>query len=947
MQTRNTGAVHSFETDVPRRAFRPQQRWMPSANALALACAVGLAFSAQAQAQQTTEQTQQAQQDQTTTPSQDAQTTSTLDAVQVIGIRHAIATSIQTKNESSSIIESVSAEDLGKLPDISIADAISRLPGLTMQRLDGRGQVIHIRGFSEQFAGTLLNGREQVTTGDNRGVEFDQYPAELINSVVVYKTPDASLVGQGISGTVDMRTVRPLDFGERRIVISGQGEKNSLGNLTEGGKDTGYRFSASYVDQFANDTIGVAVGVARLSAPFQEKHYKSWWWANTDPWGAPQGAKPADAIALQGAEGWVKSRDTTRDGVMAVLEFKPNDTWHSVLDMYHSKFEQDEWMRGAMWTNDPWWNGGAATYTAANTTDYHGYPVVTSGTLSGIQPVVRNDDNQREDKISAFGWNNEFKWDVYTLAADVSYSRATRDQSTLETYAGMLGGLDVDFQIPLTPGYADYALPDLSDPNSVYLRDPQGWGHDGRMENSQQKDTLKSFRLSMNRLVDSYFLPSYDVGFNYSKRTKDKAAQVYFTDLPGRTPTLVDPSLLFAPTSLGFAGMGNVLSYDARELLSRYYDVYLSESNDDLQKDQSIEEEIRTFYAKANLDFDLTDTVRVRGNVGVQYVHTDQASDGVVILADGPVAVTGVGASYGDILPSLNLVFDFGNGWNVRFGAAREIMRPRINDMGAYGNVGVAVTNGIGEWTGSGGNPELEPYRANAVDLSVEKYFGESNSSYVALAAFYKALDSYIYTQTIPWNFAGYDYEGDTPPASDWGTFSTPANGTGGYMRGAELGMALGGDLISSALDGFGLLLNASYTESSIDPDGPNQGSGTDTFPGLSKIVANATLYYEKNGFSARVSQRFRDPYRGEYSYIFGQRTYRYTRNERTVDLQLGYDFPETSALGGLSLLAQVNNLTNEPFRTEVSDSNGFGLFFPEEYTEYGRQYLLGFRYAF
>ena len=914
----------------------------PKKRILVIACCLGLFAAPWAQAQEQ----QAATADESPAQEQDV---STLDAVVVTGIRQSIAKSVEVKNESSSIVEAISAEDIGKLPDISIADSISRLPGLTMQRVDGRGQVIHIRGMSEQFAGTLLNGREQVSTGDSRGVEFDQYPAELINAVVVYKTPDASLVGQGLSGTVDMQTIRPLDFGERRIVFGGQGEYNSLGDLTAGGKDKGYRLSASYVDQFADNTIGVAVGVARLSSPFQEKHYKSWWWANTDLWGAPQGAKPADAIALQGAEGWVKSRDMTRDGVMAVLEFKPNDSWHSVLDMYHSKFEQQEWMRGAMWTNDPYWNGGAATYTAANTTMYHGVPVVTSGTLSGIQPVVRNDDNQREDKLSAIGWNNEFKWDVYTLSADASYSRAEREQSALETYAGMLGGLDVDFEIPLTAGYANYALPDFSDSTSVYLSDPQGWGHDGRMEDSQQKDTLKSFRLDLNRLVESSdFLRSYDVGFNYSKRTKDKSAQVYFADLPDREPTLIDPSLLSAATSLGFAGMGNVISYDPRELLGRYYNVYLSESNDDLQKDQRIEEEIRTFYAKANLDMDLTDTVRLRGNVGVQYIRTEQASSGVVIEQNetGSELVAGTGgASYGDILPSLNLVADFGNGWNVRFGAARELMRPRINDMGAYGSVGVAVTDGVGEWTGSGGNPELEPYRADAVDLSVEKYFGESNSSYVAVALFYKDLDSYIYTRTIPWNFAGYDYEGTVAPASDWGTFSSPANGTGGYMRGLEFGSALSGDLLHPMLEGFGLLLNASYTESSIDPDGPDQGSGTDTFPGLSKIVANATLYYEKNGFSARVSQRFRDPYRGEYSYIFGQRSYRYTLNERTVDLQVSYDFPESSKLGGLSLMFQVNNLNNEPFRTEVSDSNGLGLFFPEEYTEYGRQYMLGFRY--
>jgi len=909
---------------------------------LVLACLAAIACPAIAYAQD-------AQQQEEPPPAPAAQQPTQLDTVRVTGIRGSIASSVETKSESTSIVEAISAEDIGKLPDISIADSIARLPGLTSQRLDGRGQVVHIRGFSEQFAGTLLNGREQVTTGDNRGVELDQYPSELINGVTVYKTPDASLIGQGISGTVDLQSIRPLAFGERRIVFSGQGEYNSLGNITDGGEDTGYRVSASYVDQFANDTVGFAIGVARMTSPFQEQHYKSWWWANTDLWDAPQGAKPADAIALQGAEGWVKSRDTTRDGVMAVLEFKPNDTWHSVLDVYASRFDQEEWMRGTMWTNDPWWNEGAVTYTDAQTTLYHGVPVVTSGTLSGIEPVVRNDNNTRESRLFSAGWNNEFKFgDVYTLTADASYSRAKVEDSRLETYAGRLGGLDVDFRVPLSAGYGYYALPDQSDPATVYLRDPQGWGHDGRLEDSHQKDELKAFKLALNRLVESSdFLRSYDVGVHYGKRTKEKSAEVYFADLPGRAPTLVDPALLRNPTDLGFAGMGRVLTFDPRELLSRYYDVYLSESNDDLQKDAITEEKIKTFYFKANLDMDLPGDVRLRGNAGVQYIRTDQSSTGVVVEQndDGQVLTAGTaGASYGDILPSLNLVADFGNGWNLRLGAAREIMRPRINDMGARASVWVNVQDGVGEWRGSGGNPELEPYRANAYDISVEKYFG--TASYVALALFYKDLDSYIYTREVPWDFSGYDYEGDTPPASNVGIFSAPANGTGGYMRGVEFSTALGGELLHEALDGFGLLLNASYTESSIDPDGPDIGSGTDTFPGLSKIVGNATLYYEKHGFSARVSQRFRDPYRGEYGSIFGQRTYRYTTNERVIDLQLGYDFPESSRLSGLSLLFQVNNLNNEPFRTEVSDSHDMHIFFPEEYTEYGRQYLIGFRYA-
>ena len=109
----------------------------------------------------------------------------------------------------------MSAEDIGKLPDASIGEAIARLPGIAAQRLRGRADVISIRGFGPDYSTTLLNGREQTSTGDNRAVQFDQYPAEVINQVNIYKTPIASVIGQGIAGTIDLRTIRPLEFGQR------------------------------------------------------------------------------------------------------------------------------------------------------------------------------------------------------------------------------------------------------------------------------------------------------------------------------------------------------------------------------------------------------------------------------------------------------------------------------------------------------------------------------------------------------------------------------------------------------------------------------------------------------------------------------------------------------------------------------------------------------------
>jgi iron complex outermembrane recepter protein len=168
-----------------------------------------------------------------------------LQEVTVTGIRAGVDAAIKIKRNSDDIVEAVSAEDIGKLPDTSIAESLARLPGLTTQRSDGRDSDISIRGFGPDFNGTLLNGREQVSTGDNRAIQFDQYPAELMSGVVVYKTPDAALVGQGLAGTIDMRTTRPLEYGRRTLVFDVRGIENSNGNLGADSDDKQYRASFS------------------------------------------------------------------------------------------------------------------------------------------------------------------------------------------------------------------------------------------------------------------------------------------------------------------------------------------------------------------------------------------------------------------------------------------------------------------------------------------------------------------------------------------------------------------------------------------------------------------------------------------------------------------------------------------------------------------------------
>jgi len=145
-------------------------------------------------------------------------------AIVVTGIRRSLQDSIQIKRNSASVVEAVSAEEIGKLPDVSIAESIARLPGIAAQRVGGRAEIVSIRGFSPDFTTVLLNGRQQASSGFNRAVEFDQYPSELLSSVVVYKSPDASISGMGLAGTVDLRTIRPLEYGKRAISLNIRGQ---------------------------------------------------------------------------------------------------------------------------------------------------------------------------------------------------------------------------------------------------------------------------------------------------------------------------------------------------------------------------------------------------------------------------------------------------------------------------------------------------------------------------------------------------------------------------------------------------------------------------------------------------------------------------------------------------------------------------------------------------
>jgi len=865
-----------------------------------------------------------------------------IDDVIVTGIRAAIQSSIAAKRNNTSIVEVVTAEDIGKLPDVSIAESLARLPGLTAQRLDGRSQVISIRGLGPDFTTALLNGREQVTTGDNRGVEFDQYPSELLSGVTIYKTPDSALVGQGLAGTADLQTIRPLAYGRRAFAANVRYELNDIGALNAGTTDNGVRYSVSYIDQFADDTVGVAFGYAHMGSPYQSERFNAW--------GYPGIAPGVNVIG--GTKPYVMSSELERDGFMGVVEFRPNDRWHTTIDAFYSVFDNTQILRGIEF---PLQWSSASLQPGYTVTD----GLVTQGTFNNVRGVVRNDVNTRESEVLALGFNTEFtpneRW---TLEADVSYSGVDRTDQIIESYAGTgdsgSGAADsLTFRIdgngiPQFDNNLNYADFNLIRPSS-----PQGWGggvipggQDGYLNSPTISDELFATRLQATMRTSGGPVASVDFGVNYNSRDKELIADEFFLGVAGGGFPVVPAQYRLDPTSLAFIGIPGMVSYDTLGLLnSGFFSLVRNPNSDVVSKNWVVEEAIITPFIRANLDTNWGN-IPVTGNFGFQVAVVDQSSSGFAARNVGGVTVsvpvTG-GATYSEFLPSANLIFEIGDQRFLRLAAARTQARPRMDEMRASRTFGFnnalnvpGATVNSSPWSGGGGNPELKPWIANVFDISIEQYFGRA--AYVSLAAFYKDLDTYIYNQNQVFDFTGFP-TGAGAAVINQGLVSAPANGEGGALYGVEFAVSTPFDFIAPWLEGFGGQFSVSSTESEIQPD---PGNPARPIPGLSETVANLTLYYERDGVQARVSNRYRSEFLGEVAGFGNGRTFRQVGAESIVDAQIGYQF-ESGPLEGLSAQFQVNNLTDEPFYTfENGDERRI-----IDYQSYGRTFLFGVNYRY
>jgi iron complex outermembrane receptor protein len=666
------------------------------------------------------------------------------------------------------------------------------------------------------------------------------------------------------------------------------------------------------------------------------------------------------------------SSELERDGFMGTVEFQPNDRFHSTIDAFYSEFQNTQILRGIEFPL--WWGGssGACGTPQVQTPTCRPGPqlqpgatvangFVTAGTFTNVKGVIRNDVNTRDSNITSLGWNTVFDVsDDWSLMADLSYSKVEREDVVLESYSGtgrdVAGALDtLGFRLDENNVAVFTRQLNYADPNLIRLTSPQGWGgdiipggQDGYLNNPSIDDELRAFRFeARHQFAEGGPFSSLTFGVNISEREKTFVNDQFFLGVPGGASAVVPSNFLLPATQLTYLGLGGVISYDALGLVnSGFYNRVRNPNADVLSGNWEVTEKVNIGYAQLNIDH-MLGSVPLTGNIGLQYVGTDQSSSGFAASGSGAstrsIAVTG-GVEYEEFLPSTNFILELPDDMFLRFAAARTLARTRMDDMRASRNFGFNVSNNTpaarpdvnSPWSGGGGNPQLRPTIANVYDVSFERYFA-NRTGYVSLAGFYKDLETFVFNRNQIFDFTGYP-TGGIVPVINQGVVSAPDNGEGGYISGVEFALSLPFDSFLPALEGFGMQASVSQTSSEIKPD----GQASTPLPGLSETVANVTVYYEANGFQARISNRYRSDFLGEVAGFGNGRTLRSVAAENVVDAQVGYEF-QSGILEGASVLFQVNNLTDEPFKTFNNGDERQVI----DYQSYGRTFLIGLNYRY
>lgn len=898
----------------------------------------------------------------------------------VTGFRGSLQQALTIKRDSSVASDAILAEDIGKFPDLNLSESIQRISGVAITREGGEGRQISVRGLGPQFTRVRINGMEALTTaggtdangGTNRGRSFDFniFASDLFSAITVQKTASAQTEEGSLGATVDLRTARPLDYDGFKLSASAQASYNDLSS------EVSPRMAGMISNTWADGTFGALVSVAYNKRKTQDEGTSTVRWATGNAFAPGFESGPAGGPSLAQLNAAYHPRfprfdkytqEQERIGATVALQWAPSDRTKLNFDFLYADLSGT---REETFLEAPSFSvGGACTpanrLTTCGIADtdvragvIDGANTLVSGTFDDVDLRVEDRFDELETKFTQYSldFTHEFS-DSFRLRAMAGHSKSDHDnpvQTTLTWDQFNVDGYSYDYSQGRVP-LIQYGNANLTDPapwtlSSVRLRPQTAVNTYDTVQAEVQYDLNEILTVQAGLSWKSYDFKTTELRrSNGTATNQESVVPPGARAIPlGSYTQLVD----FPGDGLGMPA-GNATSWIAPDLgtaadvLSLYDPTAFGGAwrlgpEPALGNNRSVDEEDKGGFVQVDFATEIA-SMPFRGNFGVRYVKTQQSASGYTFVSGSAVPIT-VDRSYDDTLPSMNLVLEPFEGFLIRFGAAQTMSRPDLGNLTPGATISVSGANR----TVTAGNPNLDPFRAKAYDLSFEWYY--SPEALVSVALFRKDVDSFVQTLTTNSSFSDNPFGlpdsvaiaacGTTPgcsPSSSW-NFSAPRNTPGGTVEGFELSFQQPFTFLPGLLANFGVLANYTYVKSEIDYlNAAGAVIATNDIVGLSRKAYNATLYYEDDKWSGRVSASYRDRYLTRVPGQEAGTSYDGTNETFNVDASLTYSWNDN-----LKFTVEGVNLTDE-FADQFVDASNRLQF----YHHTGREFLVGVRYTY
>jgi iron complex outermembrane receptor protein len=785
----------------------------------------------------------------------------------VTGMRESLEKAIEIKRASDNHVEAISADDIGKLPDKNVADALQRIPGVnTTSAASGEGGFdendrVSVRGTSPSLTQVTIDGHS-VSTGDwfildqfstvGRSVSFTLLPSEIVSTTLVYKTQDATILEGGVSGAIDIVTRRPLDFSAPiTFQASAQGAYNSLT------KSTKPQVSGLVSWHNADSTFGVLLQGFSEERSVRRYGQETLGYTQITSAMATGAANPSLvgvwAPTLIGSSLFEQQRK--RQGGDLALQWRPNDRAEFRLSGFYSKLNatnhNDNYM---FWGSNELNNNAPTSFTVANNTLVSAnFPLIgPAGTpVNGlvVDNIVRPDASGTSYYVNLDG--DVHVTDKLTVRGQIGYTHGLGDTPTEPAYE-----VDGATAISYAPSGNGWAVT----PANINPQSPAGLANDWAWnETFRSVDKEAYAKVDGDYEVDRGAFKNVLFGVRYADHSRkvdgwdrgcSLGADGQCWTLPPQPFSATNPTRYPSGFNSGALGIPNLLipiAGDPDTIVS-----ILNGITDGVHGPISSIVQPQNYYWPGAFKVSEHDFAGYlmgrfggegwRGNLGVRVVQTREnafvnVSDpagthpgDITSSAYGPYYVAKVSHTYTDVLPSVNMTFDLSDKLFLRASAAETMSRPDFSALG--GTVSLTDTT----LTGNGGNPNLRPIKAAVYDAALEYYYAPA--SIAAVSVFYQDLSSYVSFGVAPATYFSQFYN-----AFKTYQVSSPVN-TSGEVKGVEV------QLQQSLPYNFGFQANVTYVDSH-DADG-------NPLVGTSRWTGNLIGYYEKDWLSARLAYTYR-----------------------------------------------------------------------------------------